>query len=100
MLRAVDRRRPQSRGSLATLLHKTPHELLCVGFENPIDLIQHPVYVVVERVFARGRLRRGCGGLGRLVRGVVPTLGSAVLLAGHLVPDRKSTRLNSSYANI
>src|SRR5664279_1455110 len=92
MLREADRRRPQNRGSLATLLDKAAHELLCVGLENTIDLVQHTVNVVVERVLARGRLRGGCGGLGRLIRGLVATLWSAVLLAGHLVPPRALIR--------
>src|SRR5450631_215102 len=100
MLRAADRRRPQNRGSLATLLHESAHELLGVGFENTIDLVQHAVYVVVERVLAGGRLRGGLGGLGRILRGVVTTLRSAVLLAGHLVPPQAligaGTRLNES----
>src|SRR5450759_1048324 len=82
MLRAVDRRR-RIRGSLATLLDKAAHELFCVGFEDAIDLVQHAVDVVVERVLACRRLGARFCGRGSLVGGLVATLWSTVFLAWH-----------------
>src|SRR6476620_2228304 len=72
------------RWSLAALLDEPADELLRVGLEHPVDLVEHAVDVGDEVLLAGTGLRRGGGGLGTLVRGVVPALGAALLLARHV----------------
>src|SRR5688500_7282793 len=69
--------------SLAPLLHEAADELLSVGLEHAVDLVQDAVDVGVEVLLAGGGFRRGRSGLGCLVGGVVAALWSALLLAGH-----------------
>src|SRR6476620_4061119 len=70
--------------SLATLLDEPPDELLRVGLQDPVDLVEDAVDVGVEVLLAGGGLGRCGGGLGRLVGRVVPALWAALLLARHV----------------
>ena len=49
--------------SLAALLHEPADELLGVGLEDAVDLVEHAVDVGVEVLLAGARLRRCGGGL-------------------------------------
>src|SRR6476469_8388398 len=84
--------------SLATLLDEPAHELLRVGLQDAVDLVQDAVDVGVEVLLAGARLRRGRGGLGGVVGLVVPALWPAVLLARHVrdLPCERPSPLGSN----
>src|SRR5580765_398709 len=69
--------------SLAALLDEAADELLRVGLEDAVDLVEDAVDVRVEVLLAGRGFRRRRSGLGSLVRSVVAPLWSALLLAGH-----------------
>src|SRR6478752_6870224 len=70
--------------SLATLLHEAANELLRVGLEDTVDLVENRVDVGVVVLLAGAGLRRRRRGLRRVVRRVIPALWSALLLTGHV----------------
>src|SRR5690606_6445302 len=80
-------RRPRRRrsASLPALLHELADEVLGVGFEDLIDLVQDVVDVGVQLFVARGRLG---GGLGLLDLFVPP---SAVLLPAGVLGRHPTT---------
>src|SRR5580765_4484719 len=78
---------PQVRGSLAALLDEAADELLGIGLEHAVDLVEDGVDVGVEVLLAGAGLRC-CGSRLRPVVGrVVPALWSALLLARHVRPS-------------
>src|SRR6478672_788434 len=81
MQRGASLRRRQ--WSLAALLDEAADELLRVGLQDAVDLVEDAVDVGVQVLLAGGGLGRRWSGLGGLVGSVVASLWSALLLAGH-----------------
>src|SRR3712207_8585308 len=93
------RRPPRSTLFPYTTLFRSPREALEAGFVSTSGIQLLPTVWAVRQQL-RGRLGRQRLGEVVPLDQVAPELSQAHELPGALDPDRKSTRLNSSHANI
>src|SRR5262249_5207397 len=73
---------------LAALLHVRPHEVLGVGLEHAVDLVEQVVELLLERLSLLGRRGVDLFGLGRPLLGRRPLL-LLPLRHGSCLPPRR-----------